>query len=223
MGVVRSRRHLPDRRAPPDLDVPDYAPAVALLLVGAALLAAPGATYTEPPEYRFEVSTPEAADHRPTSTVAYEDLSGRSKEVFRAALDDPDGEHVVRGEANAPDDIDYVTDYYPSPGVFNVTYQGEQYVMVAHGSGVNIFAGLFSMVVRAFGVFSAATGLFALVGRWNHWAVTGQATLGAGVLGIGFVAPVLFGQAVVKVGVVLVTLFALVHTLVTAGVAVRRL
>lgn len=194
---------------------------LALLVVGIALLTAPGSLFTEPAEYRFTVTTPEQATHQPTSTVRYADLSAQGQDVFRAALE-ADGTYVVRGSENAPDDVDYVTDYYPSPGVFNVTYQGERYVMVAEGPGVNIIAGILVIVARAFGVATVLTGAVSVIGHRSDRLLAGHAAAGILPLGIGLVAPWVWGTVGAFFALVILTACGIANLFVTTWSALER-
>jgi hypothetical protein len=184
-----------------------------LVLAGIVLIVAPVSLFQSPPEYRFTVTSPENATMDPTGNVSYENLSTDTKRIFRTALNSEDGEYIVHGQENAPDDIQYLSDYYPAPGVYNVSYQGEYYVLVAQSPGVNIAAGLTQIAVRIFGVITILIGIVSLLLPWSDRLLEGQ-TLTAGLLiGTGLVAPWLFDETPLFLLLPILVFLAFAHLL----------
>ena len=181
-----------------------------LVLVGVVLLAAPPGTWQPAPTYEFTVTTPENAAYEPTGNRSYANLSERSQTVFREALEAEDSTHVVRGEAKAPDDIDYLTDYYPAPGVYNVSYQGQHYVMVASAQGG--FGGVFvTLALRGLGLFTALTGAVLWTREWDDRALAAHA-VGAGLfLAVGLGATWVIEETILLLGAMAAVAIAALH------------
>ena len=181
-----------------------------LLLFGVVLLAAPPGIWQPAPTYEFTVTAPENATYEPTGNRSYATLSERSQSVFRTALESEDGTHVVRGEANAPDDIAYLTDYYPAPGVYNVSYQGDHYVMVASAQGG--FGGVFvTLALRGLGLFTVLTGAVLWTREWDERALAAHA-LGASLfLAVGLGATWVLEETPLLLGAISAVALAALH------------
>ncbi|MFB6166515.1 MAG: hypothetical protein ABEJ31_15255 [Haloarculaceae archaeon] len=141
-------------------------PVLAIVLGATAALGVAWGLFHLPPKATFEVREAAAAPreshghagmYEPQSNATYAEFSPAAKRAFRQALGAADQRITVTGERNVPDDLQYVTDHYPSPGVYDVSYRGDHYVMIARSSGVAIGYGISVLLVAFFGF---ATSLF---------------------------------------------------------------
>lgn len=138
------------------------APAVALLVagvafVGVAFVLFPGAgdpAYVHSVEPVSESGIPEGADG-----LEYSNLSPEGQRAFRNALEAPDGEYVVRDEAEKPREFVYSDDVEVNRGIYVVRYEDEYYrLSTGAGGGLGFLARWIRVALGGTGVFLALVG-----------------------------------------------------------------
>jgi hypothetical protein len=200
------------------------APAVALLLVGVtavgvAFVLFPGAgdpAYVHSVEPIPESEVPEQAD-----VLEYSSLSPEGQRTFRNALEAPDGEYVVRTEAEKPREFSYSDHAEVNRGIYVVQYRGEYYRLSTEtGGGVGFLARWIKLALGGIGASLALVGGVSLVREDERtplavWAGIGSVAVLAllvwafpGAVAAGYVQLVPVALAAFAVGTVLVYRYA---------------
>jgi hypothetical protein len=140
----------------------EVVPAVALLVAGVALVGVafalfPGAgdpAYVHSVEPVAESEVPEEAD-----VLEYSSLSPEGQRAFRNALEAPDGEYVVRTEAEKPREFVYGDHVEVNRGIYFVRYRGEYYRLdTGTGGGLGFLALWIRLALGGIGASLALVG-----------------------------------------------------------------
>lgn len=114
-------------------------------------------------EYHHSVSSMDEAEVPEAANVAaYEELSPRAQDAFRAALESDDGHHIVHGEANAPPEWHYSDHSSINEGYYVITYDGRYYELATWAGSFEAMFGFAVALVGLFGLALAAVGGSAL-------------------------------------------------------------
>lgn len=142
-------------------------PALALLVVGVALLAAGLLLFPHAgdPAYVHSVAPiPESEVPEAANVTAYADLSPEGQTAFLETLDASDDTYIVRDEAEKPPEFFYSDHAELNRGIYVVQYQGAYYrLTTSAGGGLGFVAYGIKLLVGGLGVLLAAVGGLALV------------------------------------------------------------
>jgi len=162
---------------------PHRAAALLVIAVAASLVLAPVAMTDWSEQASFSVErVNESEIHDETPVFQYENLPPDAQSAVRAAIESPDGNHVVYGREDWPDRFFYSDNTSPGRGLYAIVYEGEYYRLYTYGSGAFPFVfWLYELPFVAYGLGLAVVGKRALDDERS--AATG-ALLGG--LGTGF-------------------------------------
>jgi hypothetical protein len=199
-------------------------PAVALLVAGVALVGgafvlftgAGDPAYVHSVEPVAESEVPEEAD-----VLEYSDLSPAGQRAFRNAREAPDGEYVVRDEAEKPREFVYSDHVEVNRGIHFVRYRGEYYRLdTGTGGGLGFLARWIRLALGGIGTLLALVGGVSLARGDERtplavWAGIGSVAVLAlllwafpGVIAAGYVQLVPAALLAFAVGTVLVYRYA---------------
>lgn len=199
-------------------------PSLVLILLGLGIVASVVVFMPHAGQQKYHHEVQPIDDHQvPEASylevVEYENLPPSGKDVFRAAMDNDDGQHVVYGTDNVPADWHYPADTGPQP--IYVEYEGSYYELLIQGGSFEALSGYVAGSVALMGI------VLAVLGGWWYFdrpidfesrKASGVAV--AGIIGVlGVVLDFLAGVdpvPIVLAGVVLGT------AVLTTGIGVRN-
>lgn len=135
---------------------------VALSLVGAPLTMA---DWSEQASFSVESVERLQVDEE-TPVLRYETLSADGQRAVRQAIESPDGQHVVYGSEDWPEEFFYSDYIAPGQGMYAVVYEGQHYRLTTHAAGGFPFVyWLFELPFVVYGLVLASVGYLAYGGE----------------------------------------------------------